>query len=259
MKRIRFIHWKPEEAGEYVKMLKSTGFKVEFEPYSNQVLTDDRGHPPDVIVIDLDRIPSQGRDLGIAYRTYKDTRHCPLVFVGGDPGKVRRISEILPDAHYTSWLEIAGALNRAISEPLIDPVVPESRMQGYAGTPLPKKLGIKANSVIALINAPDEIENLLSDLPAGAQLRKSGRGKSDLTLWFVTRRAELDRRVGNMVSRSRNGGLWIIWPKQSSGVNSDLTQNVVRRTGLEAGMVDFKVARIDDTWSGLRFSLRKEV
>jgi hypothetical protein len=258
MKRIRFIHWKPEEAGDYVEKLMATGLKVAFEPYSNKIMAADRKLPPDVIVIDLDRIPSQGRDLGIAYRTYKDTRNCPIVFAGGDPVKVKRVREILPDAHYTSWSKITEAIEQAISEPLHDPVVPQSRMQGYAGTPLPKKLGVKANSVIALVHAPDGFEDLLGDLPEGTLLRKSVRGKSDLTLWFVTRRSELERRVEKMVPRSKNGGLWIIWPKQASGVGSDLTQNIVRRTGLAAGMVDFKIAAIDETWSGLRFSLRKD-
>lgn len=257
-RRIRLIHWKPSEAEGHVQQLKSAGFSVEFEPFTNKVLNADRAAPPDVIVIDLDRIPSQGRDLGIAYRTYKDTRKCPIVFVGGDPAKVKRVREILPDAHYTSWSEIAEAIEQAISEPLLDPVVPQSRMQGYAGAPLPKKLGVKANSVIALVHAPDGFESLLADLPEGAQLRKSLRGKSDLTLWFVTRRSELERRIEKMVSRSKNGGLWIIWPKQASGVDSDLTQNIVRRTGLAAGMVDFKIAAIDETWSGLRFSFRKD-
>jgi hypothetical protein len=256
--RIRFIHWKPSEAEERVSLLDMTGFEVEFEPFSNEVMQVDRKSPPEVLVIDLNRLPSQGRDLGIAYRTYKGTRGCSIVFVGGDPRKVDAIRKILPDAIYTTWLKIEDAVNLAISNPTIDPVIPSSRMQGYAGTPLPKKLGIKKDTVVALIGAPEGFENTLGEIPSGVRLRKNARGNSELTLWFITTQKEIIQRIGKMGLRAGNGGLWIIWPKKASGLSSDLTQNVVRQTGLDAGLVDFKIASIDDTWSGLRFTIRKK-
>jgi hypothetical protein len=255
--RIRFIHWKPSEAQEHVKILEVAGFKVEFEPYSNRVMQSDRKTPPDAIVIDLNRIPSQGRDLGIAYRTYKGTRLCPIIFVGGDPKKVAGIQAILPDAHYSAWININEAIDRAISMPILEPVVPASRMQGYAGASLTKKLGIKEGSVVALVGAPEGIEKTLGKLPPGVHLRKSARGKSDLTLWFITTQKEINRRIEKMGMRAGNGGLWIIWPKKGSGLASDLNQNIVRQTGLNSGLVDFKIASIDETWSGLRFTIRK--
>jgi CheY-like chemotaxis protein len=258
MPRIRFIHWKPSEAENLVNKLKTAGFNVEFEPFSNKIMQADRETPPDVIVIDLNRIPSQGRDLGITYRTYKGTRLCPIVFVGGDPKKVADIRTILPDAHYATWSNINEAIDLAISTPSLDPVVPDSRMQGYAGAPLTKKLGIKEDSVVALVDAPEGFEKTLGVLPSGVRLRKSARGKSDLTLWFITTQKGLQKRIGKMGTRAGNGGLWIIWPKKASGLSSDLTQNVVRQTGLDAGLVDFKIASIDDTWSGLRFTIRKK-
>lgn len=257
MPRIRFIHWKPSEAEERVNTLEAAGYEIEFETYSNQVMLADREIPPDAIVIDLNRIPSQGRDLGIAYRTYKGTRLCPIIFVGGDPKKVEGIRAILPDAQYSTWMNIHKAIEVAISNPTLDPIVPSSRMQGYVGTPLPKKLGIKEGAIVALIGAPEGFENTLGELPSGVRLRKSARGKSDLTLWFTTSKKELDMRIKKMGMRAGNGGLWIIWPKKTSGISSNLTQNVVRQTGLDSGLVDFKIASIDDTWSGLRFTIRK--
>ena len=78
----------------------------------------------------------------------------------------------------------------------------------------------------------------------------------DLTLWFVRNRSELEDDIERMGRFAEGGGLWIIWPKQSSGVGADVTQLTVRRAGLDSGLVDFKISKIDDTWSGLRFTRR---
>lgn len=257
MRRIRLIHWKPAEAGELVKVLRAVGFEVDYEAFSNKVMHADRQSPPAAIAIDINRLPSQGRDVGIAYRTYKATRHTPIVFVGGDPKKVADIRRILPDAFFSIWSEIQDTLNLAISQPPKDPVVPHSRMQGYAGTPLPKKLGITENAVIALIGAPDDFETTLGVLAPGVCLRKNARGKSDLTLWFIQTQKELHQRIEKMGMRAGGGGLWVIWPKKASKLKSDLTQNIVRQTGLDSGLVDFKICSVDETWSGLRFTQRK--
>ena len=89
-------------------------------------------------------------------------------------------------------------------------------------------------------------------------LRDGVRAQSDLTLWFAKSRRELEERVQHMKPLSRNAGLWILWPKQTSGFQTDLGQPLVREAGLAAGMVDFKICAIDKTWSGLRFTLREK-
>ena len=254
--RIQLIHWNEPEAEEKAGILTRAGFSVAYKPMTGAYLREIRNDPPDAIVIDLSRIPSQGRDMGLALRHYKTTRHVPLVFVDGKPGKIEGIRIILPDAVYTTWTEIVDALKDAIANPPSDPIVPESVMAGYSGTPLPKKLGIRENSVVRLVSAPGGFERSLGELPEGVKFRKKS-GSANLTLWFIKTRAEFDRRIAEMKPSSENGGLWIIWPKKSSGVASDLTQNIVRKTGLENGMVDFKVCAVDETWTGLRFSLRK--
>ncbi len=78
-----------------------------------------------------------------------------------------------------------------------------------------------------------------------------------MTLWFVRSHRDLENGMQGMKSSGDNGGLWIVWPKKASGVRSDLSQNSVRQAGLAAGLVDFKIASIDETWSGLRFSRRR--
>ena len=129
---------------------------------------------------------------------------------------------------------------------------------GYSGTPLPRKLGIREDSVTAIVRGPPGFEALLGPLPSGARVSRSGRGRRDLTIWFVRSAAELRRAIPAMVEASRSGGVWIAWPKKASGVATDLTGDVVRRHGLAARLVDHKVCAIDSTWSGLRFALRRK-
>ncbi|MEE8385925.1 MAG: hypothetical protein V3S01_08410, partial [Dehalococcoidia bacterium] len=133
--------------------------------------------------------------------------------------------------------------------------VPDSVFDAYAETPLPKKLGIKAHMAVALVNAPEDFESRLGELPAGAVLRRNLRGKPDLTLWFATSRKELEGKLPRMFRYGPNAGLWIAWPKKASSVSSDLSQSVVRRAGLDAGLMDFKICKVDDTWSALRFTI----
>ena len=257
MHRVRLIHWKESEAEEKVDFLKKAGYKVAFSRLDQDSLRQMRHDPPAAFVIDLERLPSQGRDFALGIRIHKATRNVPLVFVGGELDKVKRIKELLPDAFYTQWDQINDPLRKAIESPPTDPVVPASVMAGYSGTQLPKKLGIKENAVVAVVNAPKGIQETLGELPEGVVLKSGLQSIGDLTLWFVRSRAELEEGMRKMVDYGDSAGLWIIWPKKSSGVESDLTQNIVREIGLASGLVDFKISAIDQTWSGLRFTKRK--
>ena len=132
-----------------------------------------------------------------------------------------------------------------------------TRMAGYSGTPLPKKLGIKDGTRLALLASPKGFTRALSPLPAGVEVRTQARGKLDVILFFATRRRELERRFPVMArALVSNGGLWVAWPKKASGVATDLTFEPVQEIGLHCGLVDNKVCAIDDTWSGLRFVRR---
>ena len=135
--------------------------------------------------------------------------------------------------------------------------MPDSTFAAYAGTPLWKKLGIKPGSVVVLVGAPEGFEGRLGTVPPGVVFRRGARGRCDLAVWFARSRAEVERRVVRLGEFAGRDGLWIAWPKRASGVASDLTQTVVREIGLSSGLVDYKVCSIDDTWSGLRFTLRE--
>lgn len=257
MHRVRLIHWKASEAGKRIERLRSAGYEVEFDESAPSILKKMRENPPEVFVVDLTRLPAQGRDMALAVRHYRSTRHVPVVFVEGDAEKVERIRKQVPDAVYTTWRGIRGAIRRAMANPPEEPVAPSTLLDGYTGTPLVKKLGIKEGSVVALLGAPRGFESILVDLPDRAMLRRSSRGSRDLTIWFTKSRAELEKRMAGVASTLGKDGLWIVWPKKSSGVVSDLTQATVRKVGLAYGLVDYKISSIDKTWSGLKFTRRK--
>jgi hypothetical protein len=256
--RLRLIHWNAAEAEQRAVRLQAAGYAVDSEPFTGPPsMRKLRAEPPDAVVIDLSRLPSQGRDVAVNIRHHKATRLLPIVFVGGQPEKVDRIRELLPEAIYTNWDEIAAALPQAITHPPDEVTVPSSTFAGYSGTPLPKKLGIKAGTTVALVNAPDDFERVLGELPEGVRLVREASSQAEVILWFNTWRAELEEGLPGMVPLAKHGGLWLIWPKKTAGMATDLKEPVVRELGLAAGLVDFKIAAIDETWSGLRFTSRR--
>jgi hypothetical protein len=130
-------------------------------------------------------------------------------------------------------------------------------MAGYSGTPLPKKLGIKEGSRIALVNAPTDFESTLGELPNTVEFIKRPTKSLDIILFFVLNERALTRDFAKLAAKlTANGMIWIAWPKKSSGVTTDLTEQRVQRIGLDAGLVDVKVCAIDETWSGLKFVYR---
>jgi len=129
-------------------------------------------------------------------------------------------------------------------------------MAGYSGTPLAKKLGIKDGFNLRFVNAPAELDEEL-DLPANVTVNSRARKPIDIVLLFVTTKRELERTFLSYAAKLRpTGMLWICWPKKTSGVASDLGDNVVRELGLAKGLVDVKVCAINEVWSGLKFVIR---
>jgi hypothetical protein len=129
-------------------------------------------------------------------------------------------------------------------------------MPGYSGTPLPKKLGIKPGFRVRLANAPPEVRTELREALAGCEIINQNHALN-FAMLFTKSRAELGKEFSTMAkSLTPSGMLWVSWPKKSSGVATDLDENVVRGIGLDAGMVDVKVCAVTDVWSGLKFVRR---
>jgi hypothetical protein len=127
---------------------------------------------------------------------------------------------------------------------------------GYSGTPLAQKLGIKEGSTLALIAEP---KGVVAPLPAGVRVKRQVRGVADVVVAFFTEPRAFERRIeplGKMVFPA--GGLWVAWPKRSSGVATTMDEHVMREIALPLGLVDNKVCAIDDTWTGMRLVWRRE-
>jgi hypothetical protein len=128
---------------------------------------------------------------------------------------------------------------------------------GYSGTPLSRKLGITTDDRVGTFGAPPVFAELLDPLPTGAALVRSPRTRCPVMVVFATTAAELESRFTRAIGLlPSDGGLWVAWPKQTSGIDTELDFAVVQTLGLDAGLVDNKVAAIDATWSGLRFVVR---
>ena len=131
---------------------------------------------------------------------------------------------------------------------------------GYSGTPLPKKLGIKEGTLLATLHAPDGFDATLGALPPEAERRARLSAGLHVVVAFYTSRAALVAEWPKLTKAAApNGTIWVAWPKKASKMPTDITEDVLRELLLPSGWVDNKVCAIDDTWSGLRFALRREL
>src|SRR5450759_4887893 len=257
MARITLIHWNATEGEARAAQLRAAGFDARLlPPQSPPNLRAIRNDSPDAVVIDLTRLPSQGREVAVLLRQSRTTRHVALVFAGGPPAKVALIRQRLPDATYAEWEIIAGAIQSALRKRVANPAVPP-RLEGYVASTLSKKLGIKPGRSVALVNAPGSFDEILQPLDE-RQLRTGLRRTSDIILMFLKSQEQMEVQLPKAVSALAEGGaLWIVYPKKTSGARSDLTQNGIREFGMALGLVDYKICAVDATWTGLCFARRR--
>lgn len=136
----------------------------------------------------------------------------------------------------------------------------ETDLAGYSATPLVRKLGFKAGMRAHYAGAPVDFDELVGELPDGVRVLVRPAPDLDLVMLFVRSRADFERRLGGLHARLRQSGmLWVAWPKRASRVPTDMTEDVVREVALPRGLVDVKVCAIDETWSGLKLVIRREL
>jgi hypothetical protein len=122
---------------------------------------------------------------------------------------------------------------------------------------LAQKLGLKPGYRVSVLNAPRDYETILGELPQGAALVHELAGPFDLIHFFTQSRKELEKKFPFLLLElSKSGGLWVSWPKASSGIETDLNNSIVREIGLRNGLVDVKIVSIDKIWSALKFVYR---
>ena len=255
MKTVRLAHWNEDEGLERQKQLEALGFDVVFDAGDSLfVARQIKASPPDAVVIDLSRRPSAGREVAHSVRGTKATRHLPIVFVDGEPEKVKKTREFIPDATFTTWGRIKTALPKAIASPPENPVVPD---HNNWGKPTVAKLGVKPGCKVALVSSPKGFADALKPWPANVKLTARPEKDADIYICFAKSSPELQAHLLSVRDTARHQTLWLAWPKKASGLKTELDGNIVRESGLRAGWVDFKVCALDATWSGLAFKRRK--
>ena len=132
-------------------------------------------------------------------------------------------------------------------------------MAGYSGTPLPQKLGIKPGTIVVAIDAPENYRKLLGQIPSGVNFATRPVGNTKFIHLFVKERRVLQAHLQSLRRKiAEDAAVWVSWPKKSSGVPTDVTEDVICAVALPIGLVDIKVCAVDDTWSGLKLMIRRE-
>jgi hypothetical protein len=258
MERLVLVHWKVEEVPERLSRLADAGFEAEpWAPRSAGVLSRYDRRPPDAFLIDLTRLPSHGRALGGALRRRRACRNVPLIFVGGEQDKVENVRQKLPDAIFTSWEEVSGAIQRARTYRVANPVVPDADVANPSAS-LTQKLAIERDMAVALLGAPPGFAAQLKPLPPGARVQTRLHTATAVALFFVRSRRDFDLESDRVATACARGcRAWVVWPKKSRAPTSGLEQKVVRAVMMERGLVDYKICSLDPTWSGMLFAVRR--
>ncbi|WP_158748854.1 hypothetical protein [Acidobacterium sp. S8] len=258
---VRLVSWNDEIARQHSQEISQLGYRVEASSLhgTSAYITHFSSLSPAIVLIDLDRLPSHGREVAIVLRRSKTTRHIPIVFAGGLEEKVARLHSELPDAVFTSWKQVKKALKQAITSPPIAPVHPVPHMQRWSHSSLTRKLGIFEKMDIALIGDMDgEIAEIIGELPEDAVLGSRITETTRLVLYVAHSLRETLAEVHHAQAHLPEGAsFWIIHRKSAAKQRSDFNQNDVREAGLDGGFVDYKVCSVNSQWSGLKFARKK--
>jgi hypothetical protein len=253
MARICLFHWKAEEARPLLTVLQAAGHSVDYQERMAGY-REVRNQPPDAIVIDLSRLPSHGKELGVFFRGSKATRHIPIVFVGGAPEKVEGVRRVLPDAAYTVLSRVRSTLREAIANPPANPLKPSQMMDRYGNRTTAQKLVIAKDSRVAVIDPPAGYAQAVGGLPDGACYEEDSISDCGVSLWFVHGIPEFHAALPRMRKLAARSRLWIIWRKNK---RDGLDGNLIRQGAIAVGLVDYKICSVNETWSGMVFAVKK--
>jgi CheY-like chemotaxis protein len=242
--RVVVVHREIAEAVELAARLRRDG--IDAEPcrhLGTKVFRQLRENPPDVILIDLMRMPSYGRGLATLLREGKATQSIPIVFLEGDPEKTKRVKELLPDAGFAPLPRIGAALRRAAARPPVRPVVPE-------GPPVAVKLRVAEGASVGAVGAPE-------GFAIGGVEFERGRRDADVVLLFVRTLAMLARELPGYAELPKERALWVVWQKRSSKAAGDVTMARINEVCAPLGLVGYKVCAVDATWSAVAVARRR--
>ncbi|MBS1827156.1 MAG: hypothetical protein JST93_17695 [Acidobacteria bacterium] len=239
MARVALVVWNEQEAAEHAARLRASGHEVSaVAKASTSMLKQLRAAAPEALIIDLNRMPSHGIQVGLAIRKI------PLIFIEGDPEKTEKARAKVPTATYTTWKKLPALLKRVGS--LAPSTSSGSPMDLYKETPVATKLGLDKVKTIVAIDAPRAFLHLV---PEGVEVVEEGQN-ADAVFCFATSARELQDRIETLAVRVP---VWIAWRKGAG----ELTMYSVREIAFSAGLVDYKICGIDKQWSAMLFTRRK--
>jgi CheY-like chemotaxis protein len=251
MPRVVVVHFEPAEASRLAARLAGEGFDSEaYLERGYRGFRRLRENPPDVILIDLIRLPFYGRYVGVELRKHKGTRAIPLAFLKGAPEKTAQVKALFPDAVFATLPKLAESLRRAIRKRPAEPVVP--KLEHAAAAP---KLRIRESSVVAMLHTPEGLQ--LGPMPEGVTFQKR-IGEADVVISFVKSMAALGRELPVLAKAIQPGRtVWVSWPKRASKTPTDLTQPRIAEICGPFGLTAYKSCAIDETWSALAIAKRR--
>jgi len=254
--RIRLMHWNKTEAQDYRNLLKTAGYEVQYqEKLVPGLLRSFRESPPDAFVIDLGRLPSQGKEIAIAIRQSRAIRQIPIVFCEGVEEKIEKVRMQLPDAAYCRRANLIPTLRKVLAAPPKEPVTPAAIMDRYATRTTVQKLGIREDSTLLLIDPPRDWQNVVGTLPPGVTILEDPEDTSpSVTLCFVHGVDGLRSTLSDVRGLAKSTKLWILWRKGGAARRGELTGELVRESANELGLVDYKICSANEVWSGMLFA-----
>jgi CheY-like chemotaxis protein len=255
MTRIRLLHWKAAESLQTQTVLAAAGFEVEYDELcSSAHMREWRQNPPYAFVIDLSRLPSQGLEIAIALRQSPKTRTIPIVFCEGLAEKVERVRNLLPDACFCTLTTLVETLQTA--RPVEAPLKPAAMMERYGTRTTYQKLGLTSGTSVQFIDPPKNVYRILGELPPDITLTEEGAA---VTLCFVHSVDGLKATMSRVRPLAIKTRLWILHQKKSSPQHRGVTEQLVRDTGIDLGLVDYKICSVNKDWSGMLFARRRAI
>ncbi len=226
---------------------------------TSRVVGTIKENTPAAVVIDLDRLPSHGRAVGVALRSSASTRRIPIVYAGGVAEKIAVVRQELPDAAFTPWKSAAPAIRKVLKAPPPNPLQTRPHMERYAGTGLSRKLGLQSGVPCALLRAPEGFEETVDGLPEDFTFQTKIASDTKLVIWFVRTSAEMVFAAERARLHMPPGAsLWIVYPKRAGSIPCDFVATDVREAALALGLVDYKICAVDNDWTGMKFARRKK-
>jgi predicted metal-dependent hydrolase len=208
------------------------------------------------IMISLQYAPSMGRDIGIYLRKYKLTRHVPMIFLNGNEEAVAGVRKLLPDAFYICQDELKNQLPSIIEVRNETPVIPDTIFEAYKDVPLEKKLGLIKGMRILIVNSPLDFTEKFNEynLNFVEEISKN----NDMIFWFLSTQEQISDQLHHILPVIGKGGIWMFWQKKQPKWIPYFNEVMVRKLGMDNGLVDYKICSVDSEWTGLKFSIRKK-